>query len=113
MSNETDAVTMSDVVANGTRRRGRKPSQGAENGPRVLFFLGDGQPDVEPFVLKEKLSSEGEAMVESLKRGEPYYRVEVWQSRANIKNEVVAIEKEPVKAQISDHRADEFRKTNR
>ena len=53
----------------------------------------------EQLVLKEKFDSEGAVMVESFKRGEPYYRVEVWQSRAIVNDGVVAIEKEPVKTQ--------------
>ena len=35
-------------------------------------------------------------MVEALKRSEPYYRVEVWQSHAIVKDGVVEIEKEQV-----------------
>ena len=50
-------------------------------------------------MLKEKFGSEGAVMVEAFKRGEPYYRVEVWQSHAVVNDGVVAIEKEPVKVQ--------------
>jgi hypothetical protein len=37
-------------------------------------------------------------MVESLKRDVPYYRVEVWRSRAIVKEGTVEIKKEPVSA---------------
>ena len=39
-------------------------------------------------VLKEECAGEGEAMIESLKRGAPYYRVEIWQARAVVKDGV-------------------------
>jgi len=81
------------------RRRGRKPTEAKDKGPLILFFLAEGRPTGEQIVLKEKFGSEGAVMVEAFKRGEPYYRVEVWQSHAVVNDGVVAIEKEPVKVQ--------------
>jgi hypothetical protein len=81
------------------RRRGRKPTEARDKGPLILFFLAEGRPTSEQIVLKEKFSSEGAVMVEAFKRGEPYYRVEVWQSHAVVNDGVVAIEKAPVKVQ--------------
>ena len=49
-------------------------------------------------VLKEKFPNEGGAMVEALKRDVPYYRVEVWRSRAIVKEGSVEIKKEAVSA---------------
>ena len=81
------------------KRRGRKPTEAKDKGPLILFFLAEGRPTGEQIVLKEKFGSEGAVMVEAFKRGEPYYRVEVWQSHAVVNDGVVAIEKEPVIAQ--------------
>jgi hypothetical protein len=81
------------------RRRGRKPTEAKDKGPLILFFLAEGKPTSEQIVLKEKFGSEGAVMVEAFKRGEPYYRVEVWQSHAVVNDGVVAIEKAPVKVQ--------------
>ena len=75
------------------------PYEAKDKGPLILFFLADGRPTSEQIVLKEKFGSEGAVMVEAFKRGEPYYRVEVWQSHAVVNDGVVAIEKEPVKVQ--------------
>jgi len=81
------------------RRRGRKPTEAKDKGPLILFFLAEGKPTSEQIVLKEKFGSEGSVMVEAFRRGEPYYRVEVWQSHAVVNDGVVAIEKAPVKVQ--------------
>jgi hypothetical protein len=64
-------------------------------------------------VLGERFETEGLAMVEALKRDVPFYRVEVWKSRAVVKDGTVEIKKEPVTAEVADPRADGFRKTNR
>ena len=65
----------------------------------MLYFLGaGGENDGQPLVLKEQFSNEGDAMVESLKRDVPYYRVEVWRSRAIVKEGSVEIKKEAVSA---------------
>ena len=45
-------------------------------------------------VLKEECAGEGEAMIESLKRGAPYYRVEIWQARAVVKDGSVEVKKD-------------------
>jgi hypothetical protein len=88
------------TTGNEEKRRGRKPSEAKDKGrPLILFFLAEGRPTSEQIVLKEKFGSEGAVMVEAFKRGEPYYRVEVWQSHAVVNDGVVAIEKAPVKVQ--------------
>ena len=80
------------------KRRGRKPGSGKDkSGSRVLFYLGEGgDRDGHRLVLKEEYSSEGDAMVESLKRNAPYYRIEVWQARAIVREGTVEIKKEQV-----------------
>ena len=99
MNSEARVMPMLSTAGTKAQRRGRKPGEAKDKGPMILFFLGEGGPDREQLALKERFGSEGAVMVEAFKRGEPYYRVEVWQSRAVINNGVVAIEKEPVKAQ--------------
>lgn len=99
MSSEARVMPVSPATGNEEKRRGRKPSEAKDKGPLILFFLAEGKPTSDQIVLKEKFGSEGAVMVEAFKRGEPYYRVEVWQSRAMVNDGVVAIEKEPVKAQ--------------
>ena len=89
------------TAAGGERKRRRRSTEGEkeQNGSLVLYFLGAGvENDGQPLVLKEKFSNEGGAMVESLKRDVPYYRVEVWRSRAIVKEGSVEIKKEAVSA---------------
>jgi hypothetical protein len=99
MNSEARVMTMSPKTGTEEKRRGRKPSEAKDKGTLILFFLAKGRGNSEQLVLDEKYDSEGEVMVESFKRGEPYYRVEVWQSRAKVNDGVVAIEKEPVRTQ--------------
>ena len=99
MNSEARVMPMPSTTGNEEKRRGRKPSEAKDKGPLILFFLAEGRPAGEQIVLKEKFGSEGAVMVEAFKRGEPYYRVEVWQSRAVVNDGLVAIEKEPVKVQ--------------
>ena len=81
------------------QRRRRGDAGRAPDDSLVLYFLGaGGENDGQPLVLKEKFSNEGGAMVESLKRDVPYYRVEVWRSRAIVKEGSVEIKKEAVSA---------------
>ena len=85
----------------GERKRRRRSTEGEkeQNGSLVLYFLGaGGESDGQSLVLKEKFSNEGGAMVEALKRDVPYYRVEVWRSRAIVKEGSVEIKKEAVSA---------------
>jgi len=89
------------TVAAGEKKRRRRSTEGEkeQNGSLVLYFLGaGGENDGQPLVLKEKFPNEGDAMVESLKRDVPYYRVEVWRSRAIVKEGSVEIKKEAVSA---------------
>ncbi len=103
MSTETARVmSMPGMVApSGERKRRRRGAEAERDrgGSLVLYFLGVGsENDGQPIVLKEQFSNEGGAMVESLKRDVPYYRVEVWRSRAIVKEGTVEIKKEPVSA---------------
>ena len=97
MNSEARVMPMPSAAGTKEKKRGRKLGEAKDNGPLILFFLGEGGPDREQLALKERFGSEGAVMVEAFKRGEPYYRVEVWQSRAVVNDGVVAIEKEPVK----------------
>ena len=87
------------AVGETKRRRKRGEAERASDGSLVLYFLGaGGESDGQPLVLKEKFPNEGGAMVEALKRDVPYYRVEVWRSRAIVKEGSVEIKKEAVSA---------------
>jgi len=99
MNSEGQAMPTPSMTRSEAKRRGRKPGDAKEKGPLILFFLAEGKPTSEQIVLKEKFASEGAVMVEAFKRGEPYYRVELWQAHAVVNDGVVAIEKEPVKVQ--------------
>ena len=94
-------------------RRGRKSADEKEQGgTQVLFFLGEKSSDG-GLILPEKFDSEGLAMVEALKRDVPFYRVEIWKSRAIVKDGSVEIKKEPAPIESAERRADGFRTTNR
>src|SRR6516225_73965 len=85
----------------GGRRRGagRTGQEGERTEPWGPNSSGaGGESDGQPLVLKERFSNEGGAMVEALKRDVPYYRVEVWRSRAIVKEGSVEIKKEAVSA---------------
>jgi hypothetical protein len=95
-------------------RRGRRPAeQKQQSDVQVLFYLSEQSQEGRELVLGERFETEGLAMVEALKRDVPFYRVEVWKSRAVVKDGSVEIKKEPVAAEVADPRADGFRKTNR
>ena len=98
MSSEARVMPMPATIPAEEKRRGRKPGGGKDkSGSRVLFYLGEGgDRDGDRLVLKEEYSSEGDAMVESLKRNAPYYRIEVWQARAIVREGTVEIKKEQV-----------------
>lgn len=98
MSSEARVMPMPVSNAEERKRRGRKADAGKDaNGSRILFYLGEGgEQDGHRVVLKEECPSEGDAMVQSLKRDAPYYRVEVWQARAVVKEGSVEIRKEKV-----------------
>jgi hypothetical protein len=98
MSSEARVMPMPAAIQDEKKRRGPKPGGAKDKSvSRVLFYLGDGgDPEGHRLVLKEEYSSEGDAMVESLKRNVPYYRIEVWQARAIVKEGTVEIKKEQV-----------------
>ena len=101
MSSEARVMPMPPAGTPEKKRRGR--SAGGEKGKAgslVLFCLGERERDGQPLILREEFESEGAAMVEALKRDTPYYRVEVWRSRAVVKDSSVEIKKEPVTAEM-------------
>ena len=112
----TEAVAMLEMSSEpaAKARRGRRPAeQKQQTEVQVLFYLGERSEEGRELVLGERFETEGLAMVEALKRDVPFYRVEVWKSRAVVKDGTVEIKKEQVAAELADHRADGFRKTNR
>ena len=97
MNSEAGARVMPITAATEEKKRpGRKPAESKEKGgTRVLFYLGDGGTAAhQPVVLKEECAGEGEAMIESLKRGAPYYRVEIWRALAVVKDGSVEVKKD-------------------
>ena len=97
MNNEAGTRVMPMPAAAEERKRpGRKPAESRDKGgSRVLFCLGEGGTAAgDRVVLKEECAGEGEAMIESLKRGAPYYRVEIWQARAVVKDGSVEVKKD-------------------
>jgi hypothetical protein len=114
MSSEAVAVLDTPSEPAAKARRGRRPAeQKQQSDVQVLFYLGERSQDGRDLVLGERFESEGLAMIEALKRDVSFYRVEVWKSRAVVKDGSVEIKKEPVTAELADPRADGFRKTNR
>ena len=97
MSAEAAILASISPVETEGKRRGRKPSEGRDKEPLTLFFLAESTSGSSALVLKEKFENEGHAIVASLTRGKPYYRVEVWQSRAIVKDGHVTVEKQPVR----------------
>jgi len=102
MSTEAKPVPMltmePEPAAITERRRGRRAAEGKEkNNSMVLFYLGEsGEQNNGRIALKEKFGCEGDAMVESLKKGVPYYRIEVWQARAVVKDGAVEVRKDQI-----------------
>jgi hypothetical protein len=114
MSAEAVAVLEMPGEPAAKARRGRRTAEEKQQGEvQVHFYLAERAPEGRDLVLGERFETEGLAMVEALKRDVPFYRVEVWKSRAVVKDGSVEIRKEPVTADIADPRADGFRKTNR
>jgi hypothetical protein len=97
MSAEVATAPMPSPPETESKRRGRKRTDARDENPLVLFFLAEATSGSGALVLKEKFENEGNAMVASLTRGKPYYRVEVWQSRAVVKDGHVTVEKQPVR----------------
>jgi hypothetical protein len=112
----TEAATVLEMPTEEVpkRKRGRRPVEEKEpSGAQVLFYLAERTQGGHDLVLGEKFETEGHAMIESLKRDVPFYRVEVWKSRALVKDGAVEIKKEPLTAEVAECRADGFRKANR
>jgi hypothetical protein len=97
MSAEAATLPMPSSPEAEGKRRGRKPNDTRDKDPLVLFFLAEANSGAGALVLKEKFENEGHAIVASLTRGKPYYRVEVWQSRAVVTDGHVTVEKQPVR----------------
>ena len=110
---EMPALVEKPAKATAKPRRGRRPAgEGEQGSTQVLFFLGEKNSDGRGLILDQKFDSEGLAMVEALKRDVSFYRVEVWKSRAVVKEGAVEIRKEPAPAESTERRADGFRTTN-
>ena len=91
-----DAVTVLEMPSEPAAkpRRGRRPAEQKEQSEvQVLFYLGERSQEGRDFVLGDRFETEGLAMVEALKRDLPFYRVEVWKSRAVVKDGSVEIKK--------------------
>ena len=97
MNSEAATLTPPSAVETEGKRRGRKPSDPRDKDPLTLFFLAEATSSNGALVLKEKFENEGHAIVASLTRGKPYYRVEIWQSKAIVKDGAVTVEKQPVR----------------
>jgi hypothetical protein len=79
------------------RRRGRPAETKEKSGAMILFYLGDAsEQSSDRITLKEECASEGDAMVESLKKGVPYFRIEVWKARAVVKDGGVEVMKDQI-----------------
>jgi len=87
-----------EPAATTEKRKGRKPAESKEkSNSMVLFYLGEAsEQNNGRIALKEKFGCEGDAMVESLKKGVPYYRIEVWQARAVVKDGAVEVRKDQI-----------------
>jgi len=102
MSTEAKPVPMPttgpEPAAITERRRGRRLAESKEkSNSMILFYLGEaGEQNNGRIALKEKFGCEGDAMVESLKKGVPYYRIEVWQARAVVKDGTVEVKKDQI-----------------
>jgi hypothetical protein len=100
MSSEPKAMTVPTPEAATVpekRRRGRPAESKEKNNAMVLFYLGEASEDPSSRVtLKEECASEGDAMIESLKKGVPYFRIEVWKARAVVKDGGVEVMKDQI-----------------
>ena len=111
MTAEATAVVEMLAEAASTSRRRKRAAEGRETGSaQVFFYLAERGQDSPDLVLGERFESEGHAMIEALKRDAPFYKVEMWKSRAVVKDGVVEIKKEPITGEVA---ANGFRKTNR
>lgn len=100
MSAETAVMPKPPAARPEGRRRGRRSNDGRERAPLVHFYVAEPGSDPSVLVLKEKFEDEGHAVVASLTRGKPYYRVEIWQSRAVVKDGDVTVEKQAVRDEV-------------
>ena len=100
MSSEAKLIplpTPEAATAPEKRRRGRPAESKEKNSGMVLFYLGEASEEPSGRVtLKEECASEGDAMVESLKKGVPYFRIEVWKARAVVKDGGVEVTKDRI-----------------
>jgi hypothetical protein len=100
MSSEAKLIPVPTQVAAPVperRRRGRPAEAKEKSSGTALFYLGEAGEQISGRItLKEECASEGEAMVESLKKGVPYFRIEVWKARAVIKDGGVEVIKDQI-----------------
>ncbi len=111
MTAEATAVVEMPAEAASKSRRGKRAAEGREtSSAQAFFYLAERGQDSPDLVLGERFESEGHAMIEALKRDAPFYKVEMWKTRAVVKDGAVEIKKEPITAEVA---ANGFRKTNR
>ena len=86
MTAEATAVVEMPAEAASKSRRGKRAAEGREtSSAQVFFYLAERGQDSPDLVLGERFESEGHAMIEALKRDVPFYKVEMWKSRAVVK----------------------------
>src|ERR1700686_3242033 len=79
------------------KTRGRKPGAGPqETATHARFFLAKKDGTSAAPLLDQELANEGEAMVEALKRGLSYFRVEEYRTSADLSGSAPMLRKEPV-----------------
>ena len=83
-----------------TRRVRRRPAaQEVVESGTTRFFLARPGPDGGAPQLDRELTTEGEAMIESLKSGLSYYSIVEWQATADFAGKNPQVKKEAVKKQ--------------
>jgi hypothetical protein len=79
------------------KTRGRKPGASPqETSTHARFFLAKKDGTSAAPALDQELANEGEAMVEALKRGLSYFRVEEYRTCADLSGSAPMLKKEPV-----------------
>jgi len=79
-------------------RRGKRRSlQSPASGGPLRFFLSKAESNGVP-LLEQELSSEPEAMLESLKTGRSYFVISEWKGSADLSKKVPQIKKECITA---------------
>jgi hypothetical protein len=84
-------------VTPGGKKRGRKPgSLPEEASSHARFFLANKDSASAGPMLDQEVATEGEAMVEGMKRGVSFFRVEEYKTTADLSGSAPMLQKEPV-----------------